>query len=280
MPKTTKKTTTSKSSKTKSTPKKESKSTKSTKNIISAKDFVMLDYVGRIKDSNQIFDLTKEDIAHNENIFDEKQVYGPQLLVLGEGQFMQGFETRLEGTHVGQEVSFELPPEEGFGLRDSKKIKIENIRDFRNQNIKPKVGQRVRIGQKSGTVIRVGGGRVVVDYNPPLAGKTLNYTVWILEKLTTEKQKISSLIARRTGPQLADQFKISNKTGVLEINVPQAALYAQQLQLTKAGIALDLLKYLSKIKIVRFIETHERPKSETPKKKSSSTKKSRKPKGK
>ncbi|MHA1712795.1 MAG: FKBP-type peptidyl-prolyl cis-trans isomerase [Candidatus Ranarchaeia archaeon] len=244
------------------------------KEIVETGDYVMIDYVGRVKDSNLIFDCTKEDIARKENIYDEKQVYGPQLLILGEGKFMKGFEKRLEGVEVGGKYQFEIPPEEGFGRRDPGKIKIHNIRDFRNQNIKPRIGQRVRIGQHAGTVVRVGGGRVVVDYNPQLAGKVLAYTVWVHEKLKTEDQKILQLISRRVGPTLAEQFEVKKKPGSLEIKVPPVTFYSQQIQLIKAGIALDMFKLFTKVKKVTFTETHERP--QTDEKSSSKRKKSTK----
>jgi peptidylprolyl isomerase len=267
MPKTTSKTVKQKATKSsaKVKPRKKAKTTRKSQPVLKNGDFVTIDYIGRVKETNRVFDTSKEEVAREENIYDENQSYGPQLVVLGEGRYMQGFETRLIGAIIGKQIQFEIPPEEGFGQRDSSKIKIHNIRDFRSQNVKPRVGQRIRMGQRSGTVVRVGGGRVVVDYNSPLAGKVLVYKVWIHDIVKTESEKLKSLISRRTGAELADQFKVKKKATELEIVVPPVTFYSQQIQITKAGIALDLLKHLPKIKKIQFTETHERPKTETSK---------------
>ncbi len=264
---------TPKSGSKKATPKK----TSSKKNeLIKVGDFVLIDFVGRVKDGNQIFDCSIEKIAQDENVHDEKEIYEPRLIIAGEGQLIKGLETRLIGLESGKTHNFKLSPDEGFGPRDAKQIRIENIRDFRKQNIKPQPGMRVRIGQRSGTVLRVGGGRVVVDYNSPLAGKELLYQLTIHRILVTEDDKLKGIIGRRATTGLAEQFAITKKATSIELEVPKVAFYAQQIQLAKAGVAVDIIKYFPKIKTIRFIETHERPAPESPK----SSKKSSKPKAK
>ena len=105
------------------------------------------------------------------------------------------------------------------------------------------------------TVRAIGAGRVLLDFNPPLAGRTLVYEVIVKKKLETEKEKIASLIHRRTPALEEGKIEFSVKAKTVAVDMPEDAFYLEGIQLAKRGIALDIQKFLPEITTVTFTET-------------------------
>jgi len=98
-----------------------------------------LDFVGRIKDTGVIFDLTMEDVAKQEGVYNPSINYGPVPVIVGEGNVIRGVDEKLEGAEVGKKITFDVPPEKAFGKRDPRLIKIYSMAEFKKQGITPKV---------------------------------------------------------------------------------------------------------------------------------------------
>jgi len=97
---------------------------------------------------------------------------------------VKGYEDDLIGKEIGYSGTVEIAPENAFGLRDPKLAEIIPINRFKEK--KPVPGMRVGVENKVGTVTRVIGRKVNVDFNHPLAGRTIVYEYKILENI--EKQ--------------------------------------------------------------------------------------------
>lgn len=157
-------------------------------------DFVLIDYVGRIVLTGEVFDLTDEALARKEGIHDPKQKYGPQLVIIGSGMTVPGVEKQLMGMKAGETREFDVSQEEGFGRRDPRMIKVMSIQKFYSQKMNPVPGLFVNINGRNARVQSVSGGRVRVDFNSPLAGKDLRYKVKITERITLPQKKAQSLM--------------------------------------------------------------------------------------
>ena len=157
-------------------------------------DFVEIEYVGRVKLTGDIFDLTSEELAKKEKIHNPQHPYGPALVIVGSGMVVPGVMKELEKMEVGEEMSFEVSPPEGFGLRNPKLIRIVSASKFTENKVNPVPGIYFEIDGMQAKVQSVSGGRVRVDFNNPLAGKALDYTVKILKKLEHDKEKIENLL--------------------------------------------------------------------------------------
>ncbi len=102
----------------------------------------------------------------------------------GAGQIIPGLEKALEGLKNGDKKQVTVPPEEGYGVIDPKavqKVPKASFKDMKNL----KVGMPVR-GQQGNrpiqaTVVAIGAKEITLDFNHPLAGKTLNFDVEIVE---------------------------------------------------------------------------------------------------
>ncbi|MHA1409270.1 MAG: hypothetical protein ACTSQY_02925 [Candidatus Odinarchaeia archaeon] len=57
----------------------EKKTAEKIKNTISKGDFILVDLIGRVKETNELVDITIEEIAKKEKVYDQKTVYKPRF---------------------------------------------------------------------------------------------------------------------------------------------------------------------------------------------------------
>jgi len=218
-------------------------------------DFILIDYVAKVKETGEVFDTTTEEMAKKERLYKEGEIYEPKLIVVGEGWMLKALDDDLLNFEVKKTASVEIPPEKAFGPRDPEKVKLVPLRRLIARGITPKLGMRLEVDGKLATVRTMGSGRVQLDYNPPLAGKTLVYEVTIEKKLETNAEKITALIHRRIPAVEVEKFNFKiGKTNVT-VNVPEEAFYLEGIQLAKRGIATDIQKFFPEITTVKFTET-------------------------
>ena len=103
---------------------------------------------------------------------------------------------------------------------------------------------------RRGVVSRVIGRRVTVDFNSPLAGKTVNYEYTIEKVLEDDVEKVQGLLALYTGIR---DTEVEIVDGVAKINVPTGLTFNQRWLMAKNRVASELFKYLG-LKEVQLIE--------------------------
>jgi len=158
----------------------------------------------------------------------------------------------------------EISPDKAFGARDPEKIKRVPLKQLTAKGITPAIGMRVEYGGKNASIRSIGAGRVLLDFNPPLAGKTLVYNVTVQKKLKTKKEKIAALIHRRIPITEAAKFKLTLEENALTVEMPEETFYLEGVQVAKRGIAMDAQKFFPDITTVKFVETFKaEPKPET-----------------
>jgi FKBP-type peptidyl-prolyl cis-trans isomerase 2 len=162
---------------------------------IKNKDFVEIEYTGKIKDMNQVFDTTDEATAKKENIYNEKMKYGPIVVCIGEKHLLPGLDSRLEGKEIGKEYDFDLSPDDGFGRKSASMLKLVPARVFKEQKIMPMPGLEINVDGMPGIIRTANGGRIIVDFNHPLASKELIYKVKVNKKIEDTKEKIKALLS-------------------------------------------------------------------------------------
>ncbi len=158
------------------------------------KDFIKVEYTGRIKTSKKIFDLTDEALAKKENIHNPNLSYGPRLICIGEGHLLKGLDDKLEGKKIGKSYELELEPESAFGAKNPKLIKILSMKQFKKHNLNPAPGLRINVDNHIGVIRSVSAGRVIVDFNHPLAGQSVKYDIKLIEKVDNTEEQIKSLV--------------------------------------------------------------------------------------
>lgn len=162
--------------------------------IIKKHDFVEMEYTGRLKEDNTIFDTTEEKVAKENELHNHDADYSPVVICVGEGNILHGLEEQMIGKETGKEYTFEIKSENAFGKKDAKLIQLFPMSKFRQQNIQPVPGLQLNIDGVFGVVKTVSGGRCLVDFNHPLAGRDLVYNVKINKIVDDAKEKLNSLL--------------------------------------------------------------------------------------
>lgn len=99
-------------------------------------------------------------------------------------QLIGGMDAAIEGKTVGDQVEVLIPPDEAFGPHDAELTFTDDL-----ENVPPefrKLGAEVQMQSESGEtktfyVTKIEDGKLTVDGNHPLAGKTLKVIVNIHE---------------------------------------------------------------------------------------------------
>ncbi len=103
----------------------------------------------------------------------------------GHGQIIPGLEEALEGHEQGETVHAVVPPEKAYGQPNPEGIQVVPRSAF-PEDSEVAVGEQFYAQDQSGqpmpfTVTKVEGDDVTIDFNHPLAGKTLEFEVMIAE---------------------------------------------------------------------------------------------------
>jgi FKBP-type peptidyl-prolyl cis-trans isomerase 2 len=178
-------------------------------------DFIEIEYTGRLKEDNNVFDTTNEQVAKDNEVHNPNAEYGPVIVCLGEGQIVAGLDEAIEGKEPGKH-NIELPAEKAFGKKNAKLIQMVPLMKFTQHKIKPFPGLQINIDNMMGTVKTVSSGRVLVDFNHPLSGKDIIYEIEIKRIVTDKKEQIESLVKLLLGIKDA---KIEVKGDKAEIQI-------------------------------------------------------------
>lgn len=208
--------------------------------------FIKISYTGRIKDG-KVFDTTSEEIAKREGIYNEKGTYHPMPVILGEKQIIEGLDDALKEMNTGEEKTVEIPPEKAYGNRDPNLIRLVPLGMFKKQKINPVPGMPVELDGRMARIQTVAGGRVRVDFNLDLAGKTLVFNVKVDDTAKTDEDRVKYLIERNFNGNENFNIKISEKN--LDISIPEKAYNDRNMLIRKASFVAEVFKCLDMDKI-------------------------------
>jgi peptidylprolyl isomerase len=244
---------------------------------IQKSDFIIVDYTGKVKETGEVFDTTSEETAKENKLYKEGDIYEPRLVVTGEGWVLKALDDALLAFKLNKNETIEIPPETAFGNRDPEKVKLVPIKRLTTRGITPRLGAQIEYDKRLATVRTMGSGRVTLDFNPPLAGKTLVYDVTIRKQLKTAKEKISALIHRRIPAVEVEKFQFKVGKADVTVNMPEEAFYVEGIQLAKRGIAIDIKRFLPELTTIQFVEYFAKPETDTQAKKKVKKKTAKKP---
>ncbi|MEK6834142.1 MAG: FKBP-type peptidyl-prolyl cis-trans isomerase, partial [Thermoproteota archaeon] len=121
---------------------------------------LLVDYTAKVKDTNEVFETTKEDDAKLNSIHDTNMKYQPRLVSVGESWVLKGLDDALLNTNAGDKLTVEVPPEKGFGTRDPAKVRMIPLRKLGEDAEKISVGDAIEVDERTGIVRFIGSGRV------------------------------------------------------------------------------------------------------------------------
>src|SRR5438093_12928343 len=217
-------------------------------------DFLLVNFTLKVKESGETVDTTYDAVAKDTHLHREESTYGPRFIILGEGWLPKGLEDSLVGLDIGKQTTVELPPDKGFGTRDPANMRLVPLRRFRDKGIDPTPGAQIEFDGRPATVRAVGTSRVQVDYNHPLAGRTLIYDVSIEKIVDDDNEKILNIISKRIPEIDKAKFGVERTGNELTVEVPEEAFYLSGLLVAKKSVTSDLQKIFRNIDTISFRE--------------------------
>ena len=139
----------------------------------------MLTSIGQGAEITFNFSLALED-GH---IIDSNFESSPARFLVGDGSLLPGFEEVLEGLVAGSEARFLVPPEKAFGQHNPQNVQLIKRSLFDQDELQPGlvISFQNGDGELPGVVQSLTEEEVMVDFNHPLAGKSIVFTVKIID---------------------------------------------------------------------------------------------------
>ncbi len=132
------------------------------------------------------------------------------------------------------------------------------FRVLRSKGVIPVVGQQLEIDGRTAVVRSIGGGRVQLDDNHPLAGRRIVYHVKPTVKHESDEDKIRSLLGRRFLGIDLGLFKLKILKTKVKIEIPDEIFFGDNIQIAKRGVALDIQRYYEDVTEVEYTEVIKR----------------------
>ena len=77
-------------------------------------DFILIDYIAKVKETNEVFDTTKDEVAKKEHLHKEGEIYEPKLVVVGEGWVLKALDDALLNCRSRQRNNRRNPIRQGL----------------------------------------------------------------------------------------------------------------------------------------------------------------------
>lgn len=210
------------------------------------KDFVSIDF--DIYANGELVQTTNEKLGKEKKL-DIKE-YKPQTMIIGSGFILKALDDNLlkEGKDKG---TLNLKAEEAYGKRKKEFLKTFPKSAFDEHKVRPVVGMTYDFNGTFGTVKSVVGGRIMVDFNNPLAGKEIKLDFNVNKKITNIKEKISTVL--ESVLRMTDQmYNLEVKDKEITLFVPEQIIpIKDQLIKTFEEYVLDMKDYKLKFDILK-----------------------------
>jgi len=175
---------------------------------IKKNEFVELKYSGY--SNGKVFDSNiEEDLKE----LDSKAKPVKTIIAVGNEMLVKGFDKALEGKEIGKEYEITLNAKEGFGERNRNMVRMIPLKVFHEKNVNPQPGMSFVIDDMLVKVMSASGGRVMVDFNNPLAGKEIKYKFTIIRKVHDDKEKCESLFSAFF--RMIPEFEVKEKSVIV-----------------------------------------------------------------
>ncbi len=129
-------------------------------------------------------------------LIDSSKPGRPLVFTYGGSQIIPGLERQLDGLEAGDEKEVRVSPDEGYGDIDPDKIRAVDMGHF-PPGVELEVGKSFYL-QREGedilpfTVKEIKEGSVTVDFNHPLAAKTLHFKILVKNVTEASSEKLET----------------------------------------------------------------------------------------
>ena len=152
---------------------------------VEAGDYVLFNYVGRFE-NGEVFDTSIEELAMKHGVYVEEREYGPMWAKIGVGEIIPGLDEAIIGMEPGEKKTVTVPPEKAYGMPNPELIIKVPVEEFTRAGLEPQEGLYVMTDSGIAKILKVEENMVSLDFNHPLAGKTLIFEVEVIEVKKSE----------------------------------------------------------------------------------------------
>ncbi|WP_439887511.1 FKBP-type peptidyl-prolyl cis-trans isomerase [Pseudomonas sp. MBLB4123] len=120
----------------------------------------------------------------NGEVVDSTEGKAPATFRVGDGNLLPGFESALFGFKAGDKRTVQVLPEQGFGQPNPQNVQSMPRSQFQDMELSEGllvIFNDAANAELPGVVKAFDEAQVTIDFNHPLAGKTLNFEVEIIE---------------------------------------------------------------------------------------------------
>ncbi|GGM09040.1 hypothetical protein GCM10010841_16830 [Deinococcus aerophilus] len=177
-------------------------------------------------------------------VVDRSEPGEPLIYLHGHDNIIPGLERALEGQRAGDTLHATVLPEDGYGAYSEDLVEQLAREDFEDDI---EVGAAYYTPAEDGrvltfTVLEVNGERVKVDFNPPLAGRTLDFEVTVVSVRGASAEELeyghASLPPRPPGPS-PDLFTADSRHNGGLMKITQDTVVEIDYTLTVDGEIVD-----------------------------------------
>ncbi|MFA5108302.1 MAG: FKBP-type peptidyl-prolyl cis-trans isomerase [Candidatus Micrarchaeia archaeon] len=186
-------------------------------------DLVRLELTGRLVSDNSAFESTDEKVAKDSGIWSDASKYGPRLVIVGRGAMIAGLEEAMQKLQLGKNEQIFIPADKAFGKRHNELVRVMPQKEFEKHGIQAIAGLMVTIDGVPALVKTVSSGRIMLDFNHPLAGQDLKYDIKLIDVISEPEKKAH---------ELATQFEA--KIEIKENGAKKKIIIAAKTEQTKA----------------------------------------------
>ena len=130
-------------------------------------------------------------------VFDSSEGRDPLTFLVGHRNMIPGFEEEMLGAKVGERRSFTLEPSRAYGERDEANVVTFPRAEFAEveAEVALEVGMTLVAGMDDGprpfTITEVRDDDVVADFNHQLAGRSLTFTVEVVDIRAASEEELA-----------------------------------------------------------------------------------------
>ena len=217
---------------------------------------VHVDYELYNNETGDLIETTREAVAKEHETHQETRTYEPMVCVVGGGQLIPGFEAALADAKKGKETEVVIAPEDAYGEKDAEQVETISIDKLIRAVQDPNalyIGAPVTINGRQGQLSYLAAGRARIDYNHPMAGKSLKYSFNVVDVIEGKEDIVTALLQANTGHS---GFEVSFSGDDLSIVLPQTMLFDTNAAMLKFRLVTTIRDAIECGK-VSFVEVHE-----------------------
>jgi FKBP-type peptidyl-prolyl cis-trans isomerase 2 len=203
-------------------------------------DFVSVEF--NIYANGKLVQTTSEKKASVNNL--NINSFGPKTIIIGNGMILPALDSAIMEEDSG---ILELSAAEAYGIKKKELLKTFPMSSFDEQKLKPVIGMTYDFTGIYGSVRSIIGARVTVDFNNPLAGKSIKIDYSNVKLVDKIEDKISFVLVDVLKVPVSS-FSISSagKTATLKVPAKMVSM-KEKLTIAFAEMITDFKDYTLKV---------------------------------